>query len=108
MFNYLRHFAALSLFVVAIAAWFVGAYFKSVSSEDLMLLARQNNTALAQSYINTIWGKYHEIFLRLQQVDTEKWGNYKEFRSFRDESFGFFHDMPMVEVNMYTKEGQTR
>lgn len=105
MFNYLRHIAALSLFVVAIAAWFVGAYFKSVSSEDLLLLARQNNAALAQSYINTIWQKNHDTFLRLQQVPISKWGNYKEFRTFRDESFSFFHDMPVVEINLYSKDG---
>jgi two-component system cell cycle sensor histidine kinase PleC len=106
MFNYLRHIATVSLFVVAIAAWFVGGYFKSVASEDLMLLARQNNSSLVQSYINTIWQKNHDIFLRLQQVPVEKWGNYKEFRALREESFGFFHDMSVVEISMYTQDGK--
>lgn len=106
MFNYLRHIAAISLFLVAIAAWFVGAYFKSVSSEDLVLLARQNNAALVQSYINTVWKENHETYLRLTQVPIERWGNYKEFREFRDASFHFFQDMQITEINMYSPKGE--
>jgi two-component system cell cycle sensor histidine kinase PleC len=106
MFNYLRHFAAISLVLVAVAAWLVGGYFKSVSSEDLVFLVRQNNAALAQGFINTVWKKHHNVIERLWTVEVPTWGNYKEFRNFRDESVRFFLDMPVVEVNIYSPKGE--
>ncbi len=106
MFNYLRHFAAISLVLVAVAAWFVGGYFKSVSSEDLVFLVRQNNAALAQGFINTVWKSHHNVIERLWSVEVSTWGNYKEFRKFRDESIRFFEEMPVVEVSIYSPKGE--
>lgn len=106
MFNYLRHFATISLILVALAAWLVGGYFKSVSGEDLVYLVRQANAALAQGYINTIWKKHHDTIERLWTVEVATWGNYKEFRKFRDESIRYFEDMPVVEVSVYSPRGE--
>lgn len=106
MFNYLRHFAAISLVLVAVAAWFVGGYFKSVSSEDLVFLVRQNNAALAQGFINTVWKTNHDTLERLWTVEVPTWGNYKQFRQFREESVRFFEEMPVVEVTIYSPKGE--
>ncbi len=107
MFSYLRYFSAISLVVIILASYGLGAYFKSVASDDLRVLVEKNNEALAQGYINSAWKTHHNVLVRLRQVvDISKWNLYKEFRAFRDDTLQYFEEMPVSEVNIYTPQGQ--
>ncbi len=105
MFSYLRYFSAISLILVVVTAYFVGMYFRSIASEDLITLVEKNNAALAQGYINSTWKKHYNVLIRLWRIDVKRWGNYREFLEFKNETLDYFEEMPVSEINIYTLSG---
>ncbi len=105
MFSYLRYFSAISLVVIIVASYFLGAYFKSVASEDLRRLVEKNNEVLAQGYINSTWKAHHNVLVRLWRIDVSKWKLYREFRDFSEDTLGYFEEMPVSVLNIYTPAG---
>jgi two-component system cell cycle sensor histidine kinase PleC len=106
MFSYLRYFSAISLLLIIVAAYTLGAYFKAVTSEDLRMLVDNNNTALVQGYVNSGWKKHHNVLLRLWRIDVSKWSLYREFHDFRNDTLGYFEEMPVAEISIYTQTGE--
>ncbi len=107
MFGYLRYFSAVSLVLIIMASYALGAYFKSVASEDLRILVEKNNTVLVQGFVNSTWKTHHNVIQRLMmmRIEVEKWSLYREFHEFRNDTIGYFEEMPVSEVNIYTTDG---
>lgn len=105
MFSYLRYFAIISLLVVIVVAYVVGIYFKSVASQDLKDLVSQNNVALSQGYVNSVWKKHHKVLMALQRLPVEDWKKYKQYFTFSNESLDYFTEMSIV-INLYTRDGK--
>lgn len=108
MFGYLRYFSAVSLVVIVIASYGLGAYFKSVASDDLRMVVEKNNEALMQGYVNSTWKTHHNVLQRLMmlRIAVSKWSLYKEFHAFRNDTLSYFEEMPVSEMNIYTVEGE--
>lgn len=104
MFGYLRYFSIFSMFAVIIAAYFVGTYFKSLASEDLSYLVQNNNKALAQGYINSVWKEHHSVLERLYRIDIGQWNKYREFQEFKKDTLKYFEDMPVADLAIYTMD----
>ena len=107
MFGYLRYFSAVSLVVIIIASYGLGAYFKSVASDDLRMVVEKNNEALMQGYVNSTWKTHHNVLQRLMmlRIAVSKWSLYKEFHAFRNDTLSYFEEMPVSEMNIYTVDG---
>ncbi len=105
MFSYLRYFAIVSLLVVAVVAYVVGIYFKSVASQDLKDLVSQNNVALSQGYVNSIWKKNRSVLVALSKYQVSDWKKFREFFNFRSESLDYFIEMSVI-VNLYSPKGE--
>lgn len=90
MFAYLRYFAIVSLVLIVIGAVLVGQVFKSMSGEDLRNLTDKTNQTLVQAYVNAVWKKHYP---RLHA-------------DFRSDSRAFFEEMPIVRMNVYTRQGK--
>ena len=106
MFSYLRYFSIFSFILVLIAAYFVGAYFKAVASEDLRELVEKDTEALAQGYINSVWKTEYNVLENLYMQDIKEWQNYSDFVLFANKTRNYFKDIPVVEFMLYTPQGE--
>ena len=95
MFSYLRYFSIISFVLVVIAAYFVGAYFKAIASEDLRELVEKDTTAIVQGYINSVWRK-----------ESKTWDTHTGYIKFANVSRAYFESMPVVEFILYTPQGE--
>lgn len=105
MFAYLRYFSIISFFVVVAAAVLLGAYFRSIASNDLMNVVEKSSVSLAQGFINTTWREHLPNIKRLKAVDTSIWGKYKEFRAFSEDTFRYFEGVPITQISIYMPDG---
>jgi len=92
--------------MVVIASYFVGAYFKSVASEDLRELVQKNTEALAQGYVNSVWKKEYKTLEYLYSKDIQEWQQLKSFILFADVTRNYFKEMPVVKFMLYTPQGE--
>lgn len=90
MFAYLRYFAAVSLVLIVFGAVVVGQVFKSMSGEDLRALTSKTNETLTQAYVNSVWKKHYP----------------RLYADFRSDSRQFFQEMPIVRMNVYSRQGK--
>ncbi|HEU5046411.1 MAG TPA: HAMP domain-containing sensor histidine kinase [Rickettsiales bacterium] len=121
MFFYIRWFSGISFILVMLSAILVGHYFKEIASHDLIAIVEDNNTSLAQGFINTTWKDYrdrmrfaseqYKRFLesRVAFSDWQKYRGYNEMvstlRDFSRSVFKHFEDMPIAGVSIYTTDG---
>lgn len=121
MFFYIRWFSGISFILVVLSAILVGHYFKEIASHDLIAIVEDNNTSLAQGFMNTTWKDYrdrmrfaseqYKRFLesRVAFADWEKYRGYNEMvgtlREFSRSVFKHFEDMPIAGVSIYTTDG---
>lgn len=121
MFSYIRWFSAISFILVVLAAFFVGHSFKQIASQDLISVVEDNNTSLAQGFINTTWKAYRDQmqlgadwYHKFQEshVSVNQWKDYKGYAemvgaldNFSRGVFKHFEDMPIVEVSIYAPDG---
>lgn len=121
MFSYIRWFSGISFVLVVITAMLVGHYFKELASRDLIAVVEDNNTSLAQGFINTTWKEYrtrvkpatdsYKRFLA-SHISFDEWKKYRGYtemyealEEFSKGVFAHFEDMPIAMVNIYTTDG---
>ena len=121
MFLYIRWFAGISFIAVLLAAFMLGIYFKQIASHDLIAVVENNNSALAQGFINTTWKNYRDRMIsgaslynrfRASGVAPEQWKNYNGYQEMIDALddfsrgiFKYFEDIPVARVNLYATDG---
>ena len=121
MFLYIRWFAGISFIAVLLAAFMLGIYFKQIASHDLIAVVENNNSALAQGFINTTWKNYRDRMVagatlynrfRASGVASEQWKNYTGYQEMIDALDEFsrgvfknFEDISVAGVNLYTTDG---
>ncbi len=113
MFSYLRYFSVISLVVITIAAGALGYYFRNTAGDDLRDLVLKNNKVLVQGFINNLWKKHRMVeMLRLfykHNIPESRWNRYRgyeeNYKRFQLDVFKYFEEMPIVQVNIYTANG---
>ncbi len=121
MFFYIRWFSGISFILVVLSAILVGHYFKERALHDLIVVVEDNNTSLAQGFINTTWKEYRdrtksatEQYKRFlaSHINSNEWERYKGFsemysalNDFSKGVFKHFESMPIAGVSIYTTDG---
>lgn len=121
MFFYIRWFSGVSFILVVLSAILGGHYFKELATNDLIAVINDNNTSLAQGFINTTWKEYgprakvateqYRKFLA-SRIPFADWKRYREYvemvgalDDFSRSVFKHFEDMPIAGVSIYTTDG---
>jgi len=104
MFGYLRIFSVLSLLAVMVIAVSAGIYFRNVATENFTQLVEKNNNSLASGYLNTVWKRYHGFIVPLSANPEQLRAN-PDVAVFAQETVGYFQQMPLVRVNLYSPAG---
>jgi len=107
MFTQLRYFAIISLIFVALSAGLASVGFRNVISGDLQSLVNKQNVSIAQGYSNSIWAIYQGVLGKLFRLpDIDRWSDYKEFSQFDAASKGYFKNISISGVSLYSRGGK--
>lgn len=105
MFGYLRLFSIVSFIAILLIAGLVGAYFRSLASEDLRVMAERGNQAITSGYAQSVWNQYrYPVLARagVSGLDQARQVN-PEFTTRTDE---FVRDTEIGRFNIYNGAGK--
>jgi len=115
MFSYIRWFSRISFILVVLSTITGGYYFKEMISRDFVAIIENNNTLVAQGYINTIWKEYHKqaksLTEQYKQILASHNTTSQDFNKinlalddFSKRSLRYFENMPIAGVRIYTTD----
>jgi two-component system cell cycle sensor histidine kinase PleC len=99
--------------VVTALALLFGYYFRSTTTDDLRDMFNEKNQILTQGYVNQIW-KNHDMVKMVRvfgehKIPQKNWHRYrgykKNFEAFKNETLGYFEEMPIIQVKIYDGSG---
>ena len=107
MFNLLRYFSLASAAVILVIALAMQATYRQTAVEDLIAMAERNNSALAQSFANTIWSRYSSYVTSVKLKEGDALRSRPETREIHDALKTLTTGLPVLKVKIYNLDGLT-
>jgi two-component system, cell cycle sensor histidine kinase PleC len=103
MFIYLRYFSIVSFFIILVATFIIGIYFRSVAAHTIIKsTVERNNIILADFFTQKVWLAHQDVYSNISPDEPRVWLTRPEFRPVVSETARFLREMPAVKVNLYT------
>lgn len=106
MFNLLRIISILSLIIITAITVLAGVWARTTATDDLRRMLDQQNVALAQGYINSVWQSHNHVIVPLAQADPSHLKDNPNVLEFARDTSRYFQKMPILRVNIYSATGR--
>jgi len=106
-FRLLRYFTLISLVSIVVASIVLGAWFRTISVENLVSSEERNNVALAHFMSQSVWSKYSKFLQSASALSVEELRAHRVTKEIDEYLAEQFKGLGILKIKIYDVNGYT-